>query len=133
MTARRAWAEGRWTHPPVSSAADGDDLVVEAVAQSDAWRITSYGFVHDTEHALVAELGASEAVEVVFGCDFTAQFDQAGVFVRVDDETWVKAGVEFADGVPQVGRGHPRCVGLVGRPRPRVAGAAGTRPRVPAR
>ena len=96
MTARRAWAEGRWTHPPVSSAADGDDLVVEAVAQSDAWRITSYGFVHDTEHALVAELGASEAVEVVFGCDFTAQFDQAGVFVRVDDETWVKAGVEFA-------------------------------------
>jgi len=103
VTARRAWAEGRWTHPPVSSAADGDDLVVEAVAQSDAWRITSYGFVHDTEHALVAELGASEAVEVVFGCDFTAQFDQAGVFVRVDDETWVKAGVEFADGVPQVG------------------------------
>ena len=30
-------------------------------------------------------------------------FDQAGIFVRVSAQRWVKAGVEFADGCPSVG------------------------------
>ncbi|WP_431804880.1 DUF1349 domain-containing protein [Microbacterium sp. bgisy203] len=96
---RRAWADGTWTHPPVSAREDGDDLVVAAAASSDAWRHTAYGFVHDSEHALVAPLAAGTAAEVEFTADFSAQFDQAGVFVRVDAQRWVKAGLEYADGV----------------------------------
>lgn len=97
------WAAGRWTTPPVSSRHDGDDLVVTAVEGSDAWRHTSYGFVHDTEHGLLAPVDQGSAIEVEFTAAFDAQFDQAGILVRADDENWVKAGVEFADGVPQVG------------------------------
>jgi regulation of enolase protein 1 (concanavalin A-like superfamily) len=97
------WSTGRWTHPPAAVREDGADLLVEAVAESDAWRHTSYGFVHDSEHALVAPLPPGSAVEVSFTAGFDAQFDQAGVFVRSSAEQWVKAGVEFADGVPQVG------------------------------
>jgi regulation of enolase protein 1 (concanavalin A-like superfamily) len=82
---------------------EGSDLVVTAVEGSDAWRITSYGFVHDSEHALLASFDVDTAVEVEFTAAFSEQFDQAGVFVRVSDERWVKAGVEFADGRPQVG------------------------------
>ena len=100
---RIPWAEGSWTHPPAAVAEDGDDLVVTAVEGSDAWRVTSYGFVHDDEHALLAPLASDAGVEVTFTADLSAQFDQAGLFLRVSDEHWVKAGVEFADGVPQVG------------------------------
>ncbi len=100
---RRDWSEGTWTTAPVSASVDGGDLVVEAVEGSDAWRVTSYGFTRDNAHGLVSELGSSGAVEVVFTCDFTDQFDQAGVIVRIDETTWIKAGVEYADGVPQVG------------------------------
>ena len=98
-----AWTEGSWTNPPAAVVEDADGLNVTAVAESDAWRHTSYGFVHDTEHALLAPLAVGEAVEVVVRTSFTGQFDQAGVFVRADAEHWVKAGLEFADGVLNLG------------------------------
>jgi uncharacterized protein len=98
-----SWSAGRWTHPPVAVDEDGPDLVVTAAEGSDAWRLTSYGFIHDTEHALLAPFPEGSAMEVEFTADFSAQFDQAGIFVRVSAERWVKAGVEFADGTPSVG------------------------------
>lgn len=97
------WSSGTWTHPPAEVVLEGLDLVATAVEGSDAWRLTSYGFVHENEHALLAPLPAEAAVEVTFTAALERQFDQAGVFLRVDVEHWVKAGVEFADGVPQVG------------------------------
>ncbi len=98
-----AWTSGRWTTPPASVAEADGDLLVEAVEGSDAWRSTAYGFVHDTAHALLAPLEVDEAVEVTFTAAFSDQFDQAGVFVRASDEAWVKAGLEYADGVLAAG------------------------------
>lgn len=98
-----AWSAGTWSHPPTAVVERGSDLLVTAAEGSDAWRITSYGFVHDSEHALLAPFAVDSAVEVEFTADFTSQFDQAGVFVRVSAEHWVKAGVEFSDGAPQLG------------------------------
>ncbi|OII14484.1 DUF1349 domain-containing protein [Curtobacterium sp. MCBA15_008] len=94
---------GTWTHEPEAVTLDGDVLRVTAVEGSDAWRTTSYGFVHDSEHALLQPIAGRSSVEVSFVLDYTEQFDQAGVFLRVDDHTWIKAGVEFSDGVPQLG------------------------------
>lgn len=96
-------AAGRWTHPPEAVEVVGERVIVTAMEGSDAWRHTSYGFVHDSEHALLEPLAGSEAVEVSFLLDYGEQFDQAGVFLRASDEVWIKAGVEAADGAPQVG------------------------------
>lgn len=100
---RVEWAEGSWTNQPAEVTVAGDILEVTAVAGSDAWRHTSYGFVHDSEHALLAPLAVGQAVEVRLQTTFTGQFDQAGVMVRADAEHWVKAGLEFADGVLNLG------------------------------
>lgn len=97
------WSAGRWTTEPVRTEQTEQGLLVEAREGSDAWRVTSYGFVHDDEHALVAPLATEQAVEVDFVAAFSQQFDQAGVFLRAGQEHWVKAGVEFADGTPQLG------------------------------
>lgn len=98
-----AWSAGEWTHEPVATVVDGGQLVVTAQEGSDAWRTTSYGFVHDSEHALLTALPQDCAMEVEFDADFGQQFDQAGIFVRASSTHWIKAGVEFVDGALQLG------------------------------
>ncbi len=97
------WSDGTWTNPPVHSEEFDSILRVTAVEGSDAWRHTSYGFVHDTEHALLRPLAIGKAVEVDFRCDLSEQFDQAGAYLRFDDEHWIKSGVEHSDGVDMLG------------------------------
>jgi len=97
------WSDGTWTAPPVAVAEEGPDLLVTAAEGSDAWRHTAYGFVHDDAHALLADLSHAAAVEVTFSAAFDEQFDQAGLVLRADEETWIKAGTEVSDGALQVG------------------------------
>jgi uncharacterized protein len=98
------WKSGAWTALPAAAEEETDGrLLVTAAEGSDAWRHTGYGFVHEDEHALLESWDAGRAVEVSFVAAFEARFDQAGLMIRVDAEHWIKAGVEFADGVPQLG------------------------------
>ncbi|NOJ60689.1 DUF1349 domain-containing protein [Arthrobacter sp. 260] len=97
------WSEGRWTTEPENVRTSDEGLLVTAKEGSDAWRITSYGFIHDTEHALLRSITVGEAIEVAFRADFPEQFDQAGVFIKTDDTNWIKAGVECSDGELGVG------------------------------
>lgn len=95
------WDSGSWLNPAIASR-DGDDLLVTATRGSDLWQTTYYGFQRDSGHALLAPFGPGQAVEVSFLLDYDTLYDQAGLLVRVDESTWVKAGVEISDGVPQL-------------------------------
>ncbi len=100
---RAGWEPTGWLNAPPAVSREGDDLLVTAAEGSDLWRTTSYGFVHDSGHALLADFPDRAAAEVSFVADFTGQFDQAGVLVRADAQHWVKGGVELSDGVEQLG------------------------------
>ncbi len=125
------WNSGSWTNAPAHVEVGDDGMRVTAVEGSDAWRITSYGFVHDTEHALLVPFDQGAAMEVSFRLDLSAQFDQAGIFVRVDESTWIKAGVERSTAKTVSARSSPAAC-PTGRWRPSPTGAAGSSRSAPA-
>jgi len=100
---RIPWVEGSWLNQPAALESLADDLVVTTAGQSDFWKRTGYGFVHDNGHALLRDFPAHTAMEIEFSAEWTHEFDQAGLFLYADSEHWVKAGVEFADGVLGLG------------------------------
>ena len=96
-------ASGEWLNPPLDFKMTPEGLLVCAKENSDFWQKTSYGFTHSSGHALLNPFPQDSAVEVKWKLNYTQQFDQAGLIAFSDDENWIKGGVEFADGFPQLG------------------------------
>jgi regulation of enolase protein 1 (concanavalin A-like superfamily) len=86
----------RWLNEPARWFGDLDGLTVAAEAGTDFWRTTHYGYVRDSGHFAYEELESEIALR--FRGEWAAQYDQAGLMLRVDDENWIKAGIERADG-----------------------------------
>ena len=97
------WNQGSWTSTPENTIEAGNELWVTAKPESDYWNRTSYGFIHDSGHGLISDLKPNQAMQLEFYLDFDQQFDQAGLILFSDNDHWIKTGVEFSDGFPQVG------------------------------
>jgi regulation of enolase protein 1 (concanavalin A-like superfamily) len=80
----------RWLNEPAVWSGDASDLTVAVEPETDFWRTTHYGFVRDSGH--FADTGQ---MAVRFRGDFAAQYDQAGLMLRIDAEHWIKAGLEL--------------------------------------
>jgi hypothetical protein len=96
------WDTAVWLNEPPEVRLDGRDLLVTTARGSDFWRTTSYGFERDSGHALLVPFPGGSAVEVSFEAAFDELYDQAGVMVRVDPRTWLKAGIEMTEDVPNL-------------------------------
>lgn len=96
------WPQGVWHNEP-RWVTEGGDLLMTAEPGSDFWRLTGYGFVRDSGHALLTPLPVGSAVEVDMTARTRALFDQAGIMIRRSQLNWVKAGIEHVDGAPHLG------------------------------
>ena len=87
-------------------AADGSKLTLTPPAKKDFWRRTYYNptMIKGDASALLCEVGADEeaTLELAFSFLPVEQFDQCGAFVYIDETHWLKAGIEWADGVPRL-------------------------------
>ena len=93
-----ALGDQRWVNPPPSVAHDGEVLRVVTGKQTDFWNNTFYGFRHANGHFLATAVSGDFSLTVTFSAAYATLYDQAGAMLRVDDENWLKCGVEFTDG-----------------------------------
>jgi regulation of enolase protein 1 (concanavalin A-like superfamily) len=99
-----------WLNVPPRWTVDGDTLTVTTGDRTDFWRHTFYGFVHDDGHFLHREVTGDFTAEVTLLGGYPALYDQSGLMVRADPDSWVKTGIEYTDGLVHlsavVTRGH---------------------------
>jgi hypothetical protein len=87
-----------WFNEPAKWSEDDGHVRVRPDPQTDFWRVTGYGYVRDNAHIYGEELNSDFDLSVRVEGEYTTQYDQAGVAVRIDDAHWIKTGVELFNG-----------------------------------
>jgi uncharacterized protein len=89
-----------WLNEPPTWQYDTNGLRVVTGPNTDFWRVTHYGFVRDNGHFYYEERTGDFTIEAKIDAKYEALYDQAGVMIRLDAANWIKAGVEYTDGLP---------------------------------
>jgi uncharacterized protein len=95
-----------WLHTPASTCFDSarSALVIETSANTDFWQRTHYGFRFDNGHFLRLPVQGDFILTTHLLFQPVYQYDQAGLMVRADANSWIKTSVEHeAKGAPQLG------------------------------
>jgi uncharacterized protein len=87
-----------WRNEPPSWSEDEGALRLTTASGTDFWRTTHYGFVRDNGHFGYESVSGDFTARVHIEGAYRDQYDQAGLMVRLDEETWLKCGIEYVDG-----------------------------------
>lgn len=90
----------------VSKVCSADEVTIRPEAKKDFWSQTFYSPPLVKADACGYLFHVPTDGEVTIKVDFVysavEQFDQAGLLIYIDDETWVKCGIEYCDGEPRL-------------------------------
>ena len=88
-----------WLNPPPHHVFGDGTVHVRTGKETDFWRETFYGFWRDNGHFLYRPVEGDFSVEVTVKGDYKVLYDQAGLMLRLSETHWVKAGIEYTDGL----------------------------------
>lgn len=91
-----------WLNPPPHHKVGDGKLAVRTGKDTDFWRETFYGFWRDNGHFLYRSVEGDFSAEVTVNGDFKVLYDQAGLMLRLSETHWIKAGIEYTDGLAYV-------------------------------
>jgi regulation of enolase protein 1 (concanavalin A-like superfamily) len=84
----------QWLHEPPHWEIT-DTLQLTTAPDTDYWQRTHYGFQRDNGHFFATSVRGDFILSARFGSEPNAQYDQCGLLVRADSETWVKCSAEY--------------------------------------
>ena len=88
----------QWLNEPGEWNPVGKGLSARAEPETDFWRKTNSDGIRHSGHFYFNSVAGDFAARVKLIGDYNSQYDQAGLMVRIDEQTWLKCGVEFLDG-----------------------------------
>ena len=89
---------GIWENEPPEWRFEADGLHVRTGRETDFWNKTFYGFRHTNGHFFAHPVDGDFSLELSFTARYRHLYDQAGAMLRVDENNWLKCGVEYTDG-----------------------------------
>jgi regulation of enolase protein 1 (concanavalin A-like superfamily) len=101
--AAQSLAKMNWFNEPEKwEIKDKNTVSMFVPAKTDYWRISHYGFTVDDAPFYYATYGGEFEVKVKITGNYVTTFDQMGIMLRINEEEWIKAGVEFVNGKQNV-------------------------------
>ncbi|MDO6436561.1 DUF1349 domain-containing protein [Cyclobacterium sp. 1_MG-2023] len=88
-----------WMNSPKQWTEENGVLSLMTDAETDFWRKTHYGFIKNSGHFLYTDQDGDFELLVQFSGKYTDLYDQAGLMILLDNENWIKAGIEYVDGI----------------------------------
>jgi regulation of enolase protein 1 (concanavalin A-like superfamily) len=104
----REGRDGSWEliGPSDSSQSSDKKLRIHAPAKKDFWRKTFYDPIMIKDDGPVAYVTLQSQQWYTLSTSFTLtamhQFDQAGLYIRINSGHWIKAGIEVVDHLPRL-------------------------------
>ncbi|WP_308418379.1 DUF1349 domain-containing protein [Nostoc sp. CENA543] len=92
----------KWYNEPPTWNQRVESISVNAGAKTDFWQKTHYNFIRDNGNFYYQEVKGNFTVEVKIIGDYQTLYDQAGLMIRENENTWLKCGIEYVEGVQNV-------------------------------
>ncbi|RKX83203.1 MAG: DUF1349 domain-containing protein [Spirochaetes bacterium] len=74
-----------------------EKLTVTTSDETDFWQRTHYGFSRDNGHAMLSSIPGNFRITVKTVFNYINQYDQCGIFLRIDGLNWIKVAAERED------------------------------------
>lgn len=88
--------KAKWFNEPKNAILKEDKITISTDGGSDFWQRTYYGFQNDNAHVLYVEIDETYfTLEAKVTFNTNSMFDQCGLCIYQDSETWMKSGIEY--------------------------------------
>ncbi len=96
------FSDFKWLNEPPVWEGNESKFTLITGNETDFWQRTFYDFQRKDGHFFYIDYEGDFTCEVNLVADFEVLYDQLGLMVRVDDENWIKTGLEYTDGAAHI-------------------------------